>query len=154
YKGDSRVELHGPGFSKILLGADAADNWHDHLDLMVESIAANGGRSCINTSAIWTPAHGNEIAEALAKRLAKVKARPWDDPQAELAAFANPDMAKRISAMVDNLLRTPGAKDLTEARRGSPRLVKEGRVAWLLPTIVRCDSYEHPLANKEFLFPF
>jgi acyl-CoA reductase-like NAD-dependent aldehyde dehydrogenase len=154
YKNDPRVERHGPGFSKILLGADAADNWQDHLDLMVESIAANGGRSCINASAIWTPAHGKELAEALAARLAKVKARPWDDPQAKLAAFANPDMAERISAMVDNLLQTPGAKDLTEACRGSSRLVKEGRVAWLLPTIISCDSYEHPSANKEFLFPF
>jgi acyl-CoA reductase-like NAD-dependent aldehyde dehydrogenase len=154
YKRDPRVELHGPGLSKILLGADAADDWQDHLDLMVESIVANGGRSCINTSAIWTPAHGKQIAEALAERLAKVKARPWNDPQAEVAAFANPEMAERISSMVDNLLQTPGAKDLTEARRGSPRLVKEGRVAWLLPTIAPCDSYEHPLANKEFLFPF
>ena len=43
---------------------------------------------------------------------------------------------------------------LTAARRGTPRLVRKGRVAWLLPTIVSCDSYEHPLANKEFLFPF
>jgi hypothetical protein len=25
---------------------------------------------------------------------------------------------------------------------------------YLLPTIVRCDSAEHPLANREFLFPF
>jgi acyl-CoA reductase-like NAD-dependent aldehyde dehydrogenase len=154
YRNDPRVELHGPGFSKILLGADAADNWQDHLDLIVESIAANGGRSCINASAIWTPARGKELAEALADRLAKVKARPWDDPQAELAAFANPDMAERISGMVDNLLRTPGGRDLTEARRGGSRLVKNGRVAWLLPTIVSCEAYQHPLANQEFLFPF
>jgi acyl-CoA reductase-like NAD-dependent aldehyde dehydrogenase len=154
YKNDPRVELHGPGFSKVLLGADAADNWQDHLDLMVESVAANGGRSCINASAIWTPAHGRELAEALASRLAKVKARPWDDPHAELAAFANPDVAERISGVVDEQLKIPGATDLTEKHRGGPRLVKDGRIAWLLPTIVRCDSYEHPLANKEFLFPF
>jgi hypothetical protein len=25
---------------------------------------------------------------------------------------------------------------------------------YLLPTIVLCDSSEHPLANREFLFPF
>jgi acyl-CoA reductase-like NAD-dependent aldehyde dehydrogenase len=154
YKNDPRVELHGPGFSKVVLGADTADNWRDHLDLIVESIAANGGRSCINASAIWTPSHGRDLAEALAARLANVKARPWDDPQAQLAAFANPDIAERISAMVDNLLQTPGAADVTEKQRGSSRLVKEGRVAWLLPTIVRCETYDHPLANKEFLFPF
>ena len=26
--------------------------------------------------------------------------------------------------------------------------------AYLLPTIIRCDSPDHPLANKEFLFPY
>ena len=25
---------------------------------------------------------------------------------------------------------------------------------YLLPTVVHCDSSEHPLANREFLFPF
>jgi hypothetical protein len=50
-------------------------------------------------------------------------------------------------------LQVAGAVDLTESIRGTPRLVKKGRVAWLLPTIIRCDR-EHPLANKEFLFPF
>jgi acyl-CoA reductase-like NAD-dependent aldehyde dehydrogenase len=154
YKHDPRIELHGPGFSKVLLGADAADGWRDHLDLIAESVAANSGRSCINASAVWTPSHGRDLAEALAARLAKVKARPWDDPQAKLAAFANPEVAERISGLVDNLLQTPGAVDLTEQHRGGPRLVKEGRCAWLLPTVIRCDSYEHPLANKEFLFPF
>jgi hypothetical protein len=25
---------------------------------------------------------------------------------------------------------------------------------YLLPTIIQCDSFDHPLANREFLFPF
>ncbi|MSR30191.1 MAG: aldehyde dehydrogenase family protein [Gemmataceae bacterium] len=153
YRNDHRVEIHGPGFSKILLGEDQADNWRNYLDLMLESIAANGGRSCINVSGIWTPRHGKAIAQALGERLAQVQARAWDDPKAELAAFANPDVAERISAMADNLLQTPGAVDVTEKIRGSSRLVREGRCAWLLPTIVNCDT-QHPLANKEFLFPY
>jgi acyl-CoA reductase-like NAD-dependent aldehyde dehydrogenase len=154
YKNDHRVELHGPGFSKILIGADMAPRWREFLDEMIESIAANGGRSCVNVSAIWTPSHGREIADALAARLAKVKARAWDDPEAELAAFANPDVATAISAKVDEGLQTPGASDLTEKHRGAPRLYKEGRCAWLLPTIVFCESTAHPLANQEFLFPY
>ena len=56
YRKDPRVELHGPGYSKIILGADAAEDWEEHLDMMVSSILANGGRSCINASAVWTPA--------------------------------------------------------------------------------------------------
>lgn len=151
---DSRIEIHGPGYSKVLLGDDTADNWEHYLDIMETSIAANGGRSCINASAIWTPRHGREIAEALAKRLAKVQALSADDPRATLAAFANAAMAERISAMIDAELRVSGATDLTQQYRGAPRLVRKGRVAWLLPTIIWCEDREHPLANREFLFPF
>jgi acyl-CoA reductase-like NAD-dependent aldehyde dehydrogenase len=154
YKNDHRVELHGPGFSKIIIGDDCVDRWENYLDEMVECIAANGGRSCINISGVWTPRHGKAIADALAERLAKVKARPWDDPAAEIAAFANPDVGVAISGMVEEGMNTPGAVDVTEKKRGSPRLVREGRCAWILPTIVYCDSYTHPLANKEFLFPY
>ncbi|HXE53702.1 MAG TPA: aldehyde dehydrogenase family protein, partial [Tepidisphaeraceae bacterium] len=62
---DPRVELHGPGYSKVILGEDAADEWEKHIDLMASSIAANGGRSCINASAIWTPKNADKIADAL-----------------------------------------------------------------------------------------
>jgi acyl-CoA reductase-like NAD-dependent aldehyde dehydrogenase len=151
YKNDPRVELHGPGFSKVILGEDAADEWEKYLDVMVQSISANGGRSCINASAVWTPKNADKIAQAIAEKLATWKAYPADHPDAKLAAFANPTMPERISAMIDGQL--PGARDLTQEIRGTPRLVKEGRCAWLLPTIIRCDR-EHALANKEFLFPF
>jgi acyl-CoA reductase-like NAD-dependent aldehyde dehydrogenase len=153
---DSRVELHGPGYSKVVLGADAAARWEQHVDLMLSSIAANGGRSCINASAVWTPANGRAIAEALAQRLAKVSALPADHPDAQIAAFANPQMAQRISASIDQALRVPGAEDLTAKYRagGGERLVQQGRCAWLLPTIIWCQDRKHPLANREFLFPF
>src|SRR4029453_3992194 len=73
---DPRVQLHGPGYSKVVLGDDAAARWEEHIDLMVSSISANGGRSCINASAVWTPSNGHAIADALAQRLAKVQALP------------------------------------------------------------------------------
>jgi acyl-CoA reductase-like NAD-dependent aldehyde dehydrogenase len=154
YKNDPRVEIHGPGLSKVIIGPDVADRWEQHLDVLVESVAANGGRSCINASGVWAPRHGRAIAEALAERLAKTTARPWDDPNAALAAFANAQVAEAINGMVDNLLATPGATDVTATKRGGPRLVKDGRCAWLLPTVVYCETWDHPLANKEFLFPF
>ncbi len=154
WKDDPRVEVHGPGFSKIILGDDCADDWEKYLDVIESSIAANGGRSCINASAVWTPRHGREIADALAKRLGKVKALPADDPNASLAAFANPAVAERISAVVDHELQAPGAADVTERVRGTSRLVRSGRVAHLLPTIIRCEDAGHSLANREFLFPF
>lgn len=148
---DPRVELHGPGYSKVLLGDDAAGEWEKYIDLMVGSIAANGGRSCINASAIWTPRNADRIADALAQKLATIKALPADHPDAQIAAFANPQMPQRINSMIDGAMA--GAIDLTLKHRGTPRLVTNGRCTYLLPTIIRCDR-DHALANKEFLFPF
>lgn len=151
---DPRVELHGPGYSKVLLGDDAADRWAEHVDVITSSIAANGGRSCINASAVFTPRHGRALAEALAQRLARVQALPADDRRAEVAAFANPAVADAINASIEAGLREPGAIDLTAPLRAGPRLVRQGRVAFLLPTVVYCERVDHPLANREFLFPF
>src|SRR5665213_408794 len=148
---DPRIEVHGPGWSKVILGDDAAGEWEKYIDVMVGSIAANGGRSCINASGIWTPKNGDKIADALARKLSTIKALPADDPNAQIAAFANPQMAVRMNTAIESQLE--GAVDVTEKLRGSPRLVQQGRLAWLLPTIIRCDR-EHALANKEYLFPF
>ena len=154
YENDPRVELHGPGFSKIILGDDVADDWEKHLDVIETSIAGNCGRSCINTSAVWTPKNGKAIAETLARRLATVQALPADDPKASIAAFANPMMPEQIDAVIDNDLRVEGAVDMTREIRGSGRFVKLGRCAYLLPTIVWCEDRHHPLSNREFLFPY
>src|ERR1041384_8017816 len=66
---DPRIEIHGPGYSKVIVGEDCVAEWEQYLDVIVASIADNGGRSCVNASAVWTPAHAKEISEALAKRL-------------------------------------------------------------------------------------
>ncbi len=154
WRGDPRVEVHGPGYSKVILGPDAAADWPKHLHVMVSSIMENGGRSCVNASGVWTTAYANEIAEALAQRLATVGPKADDDPDARLAPFTDPRVAQSISAMIDRDLEVPGAVDLTARHRGGPRLVTWEGATYLLPTIVLCDSPEHPLANREFLFPF
>lgn len=152
---DPRVELHGPGYSKVILGPDAAENFAPYIDLIATSIAANGGRSCINASAVWTPKNADALAQALAQKLASIQALPADDPSAQIAAFANPQTAQRMNAAIDALLATDGehAEDLTAKIRGTPRLQTLGRCAYLLPTIIRCDR-SHPIANREYLFPF
>ena len=154
WQGDPRVEVHGPGYSKVLLGPDAAEEWRSHVEVMVSSIAENGGRSCVNASGVWTTAHAREIAEALADRLAAIRPRAEDDPEAQLAPFANPKVAEAISAMIDRELEVPGAVDLTASRRDGPRVVRWEGATYLLPTLVLCESAAHPLANREFLFPF
>ncbi len=151
---DPRIEIHGPGFSKIIIGEDCIDDWEDYLDVMVRSIADNGGRSCINASSVWVPRHGQEIAEALAERMAKLVPRPADDPEARLAPFADPNVALRISQIIDQGLETEGAREVTANHAGESRLVVREGCSYLLPTIIQCDDHDHPLANKEFMFPF
>jgi len=150
---DPRVEIHGPGYSKIIIGADCVDDWEQYLDVMVASIADNGGRSCVNASAVWTPAHAVEISEALAKRLAQIMPRAADDETAQLAPFVDPQVAKRINAIIDQGLSEPGARDVTAAYRDSERLTTWNNCSYLLPTVILSEP-DHPLAMKEFLFPF
>jgi acyl-CoA reductase-like NAD-dependent aldehyde dehydrogenase len=151
--GDPRIELHGPGYSKVVLGEDCADEWEKYLDVMVESIVANGGRSCVNASGVWTPRHGDAIAAALAEHLARIQPKPADDETAEIAPFADPNVARRISDMIDGGLDELGATDLSAPLRGE-RLVEFQGCSYLLPTVVRCASPDHGMANREFLFPF
>ncbi|MCP3914662.1 MAG: aldehyde dehydrogenase [bacterium] len=154
WKGDSRVELHGPGYSKVLLGADQIGRWREHLDVLVSSVVDNGGRSCINASSIFVPSHGAEIAEALAERVAGVEPVPADDPDARLSAFANVKFADYIDGAIESGLAAGGARDLTAAHRSGPRRVELDGAVYLRPTVVHCDSPEHPLAKTEYLFPF
>lgn len=155
---DPRVQLHGPGWSKVILGADEVPRWRDHLQLMTTSVASNGGRSCINASGLWIeatrPGRGREIAEALAERLAAIEALPLDHPEAALAAFPDPSLAHRISDLLDRHLAGGGAEDLTERYRGGGRVVEVDGCTFLLPTVVWCDDPGHPLTRLELLFPF
>ena len=154
WEDDLRVQLHGPGWSKVLLGADRVDDWRSQLDVMASSVSDNGGRSCINASSIWTPAHADDIAEALAERLNTIVARPLDHPDAGLAAFSEPRVAHAISDFIDSLLQQPGAEDVSARLRGSGRVAQVDGCTFLLPTVVRCTDPDHPLAGSEFLFPF
>ena len=154
WQGQGKVQLHGPGWSKVLLGPDQAASWADHVDLMVASVAANGGRSCINASGVWTSANGRDMADAMAQRLAAVEARPLDDPDAQLAAFPNPAVAHAVSDMIDQQLEIDGAEDLTAQYRQGSRVAEAGGCTFLLPTVIFCSDPGHPLAAAEFTFPF
>ena len=154
YRGDPRVQAHGPGFSKILLGDDQVDDWERYVDVMVESVFINSGRSCINCSGIWASRHTREIADALARRLAEVRPLPPDHPDAGLAAFTVPGVADAVSRSIDADLQAPGVTDLTAEYRQGERVVKQGRADYLLPTVIHCASPEAAVAKKEFMFPF
>jgi acyl-CoA reductase-like NAD-dependent aldehyde dehydrogenase len=154
YRGNPRVQAHGPGFSKILIGDDQVDRWEQFLDVMVDSVFLNSGRGCINCSGIWASRHTREIADAIARRLAEVTPLPPDHPDASLAAFSVPGVADAITKEIDADLQSPGVTDVTATYRQAPRLIKQGKADYLLPTVVHCASPDAAIAKKEYMFPF
>jgi len=152
YRGDPRVQVHGPGFSKIILGDDCVDDWEQHLDMMADSVAMNSGRGCINASAIYASRHTKAIAAALAERLGPIDAKMPDDPDAKLAAFTVPGAAKAIWGQIEGLLTAPGVTHATESY-GS-RLVEHDRCGWLRPVVAHATSPEPEITRAEYMFPF
>lgn len=152
HAGNPCVQVHGPGRSKVLIGEDCIENWRDYVDIIAESIAANGGRSCVNASSVVVPKYGREIAQALAEKLGPLEPLSHDDERAILAGFANPKMAEMIDAVIESEL--DGAEEVTAPIRGDARRVELANSNYLRPTIVWCPSFKHSLANREFMFPF
>ena len=108
YANNPAIQIHGPGFSKILIGDDEIERWPEYIDLMVSSIADNGGRSCINASAIVVPKYAAEIADALAQKLGPIVPLSAADENARLSGFANPKMAEYIDGAIEQDLKTAG----------------------------------------------
>ena len=62
--------------------------------------------------------------------------------------------ADAISNAIDADLKAPGVTDVTAGMRDVPRVVKDGRAEYLLPTVVHCESPDAAIAHKEYMFPF
>jgi acyl-CoA reductase-like NAD-dependent aldehyde dehydrogenase len=152
YEGNPRVQVHGPGFSKILLGDDVVDQWEKYLDLMVESVYANSGRGCINCSGVWASRHTREIAQALAERLGPIEVKPPDDPTAGLAAFTVRGQAQAIYASILEKMKEEGVEDMTS--QFGQRLVEKERCAYLRPWVIHSKSPDRKIAHTEYMFPY
>jgi acyl-CoA reductase-like NAD-dependent aldehyde dehydrogenase len=152
YEGNPTVQVHGPGFSKVLLGDDVVDDWEKYIDLIADGVYLNSGRGCINTSGVWASRHTKEIARALAERLGPIDALPPEDPKAALAAFTVPGQGQAVHASILEKLKEDGVEDCT-AKFGS-RLVEKAGCAYLRPWVIHCDSPERKAANTEYMFPF
>lgn len=151
YEGNPKVQVHGPGFSKILFGDDCVDDWEKHLDLMVDSVYRNGGRSCINASSIYASRHTKQIAEALAAKLGPIEVLPPEDPEAGLAAFTIPGVAQAILKSIEKDAEAAGVTDMTAAY--GERVVENDPVAFLRPVVLHHASHESETRNKEQMFP-
>jgi len=152
YSGNPGVQVHGPGFSKIIIGDDCVDNWPEYIDAMVESVYINGGRSCINASGIWASRHTKEIAAALAERLGPIEVKSPDDPESGLAAFTVAGVGPAVMGMIEQDIKEDGVTDCT-ADYGS-RLIEKERCSYLKPMVVHAGSPDASVASKEYMFPF
>ena len=155
YANNPAIQIHGPGYSKILIGEDEIERWPEFIDLMVAAISDNGGRSCINASAVVVPKYAAEIADALARKLGPIVRLPATDENARLSGFANAKMADFIDAAIEEGLKTPrrDRRDGQISQRPAQDAIRRRRLI-CGPTIVLCDSFAHPLANREFLCPY
>ena len=154
YANNPAIQLHGPGWSKFLIGDDCIENWRDYIDVMAASISDNGGRSCINASAILVPKYAAEIADALAQKIGPFAPLPNNDENAKLSGFANLKMADFIDTQIEDGLKTTGATDVTAKYRNGPRKATFEGGVYLRPTIIHAENVSHPLYNREYLCPY
>ena len=151
--------MHGPGYSKVVIGPDVADDWERHIDVIAESISNNGGRSCVNASGVWVTSHADRDRRSPGGTAREGDAASGGRPRGgSWRRLPIRPSRSRISAMIEQDLAPAesdggGASDVSAAVRGADRVVSVHGGTYLLPTIVRCDA-DHPLANREFLFPF
>ncbi|MBX7433432.1 aldehyde dehydrogenase family protein [Mycobacterium sp. Y57] len=95
YAQDPTVFVNGPGRSKILITAE--QDWRDHLDVVVDSVASLAGMACVNATAVLYEGDPAPLARALADRLDTLPALPNTDPGAALPT-APIDNARAIAA--------------------------------------------------------
>ena len=70
YAGNATVLTNGPGQTKILITAE--QDWREHLDVVVDSIAGLGGMACVNATAVLYEGDPAGLAQAVAQRLSAI----------------------------------------------------------------------------------
>src|SRR5215813_9805998 len=138
YKGNPRVQAHGPGFSKIILGDDKVDQWEKYIDIMADSVYINSGRGCINCSGVWASRHTEKIAEAIAAKIGPLQPLPPEDANSALAPFTVPGQGEGVNNDIEAALKEAGVTDYT-AKYGN-RMDKRERCVYMRPTIMHSDN--------------
>lgn len=140
YGSDPTLSVQGSGRSKIAITADV--DWHDHLDVIVESVSGGGGANCMNASALLIEGDAGAISEAIAQRLASLPVRPPLDEEAVLPVRA----AATAAALERHALDTARGSRVWlggDGIRGRSRRWQRGDAARRLPTR-RCGRRSSP----------
>ncbi|MCW2751825.1 MAG: aldehyde dehydrogenase [Aeromicrobium sp.] len=115
YAGTSRVLTQGPGRSKILITADV--DWHDYIDLIVDSVSQGGGIACTNTTAVFVEGDPIELARAVGAKLKLTPGLPPEHPEARLpvtSVRAARTIAEYLRRVAEGSTAVLGADDVVE----------------------------------------
>jgi acyl-CoA reductase-like NAD-dependent aldehyde dehydrogenase len=146
YATQPKMLPQGPGRSKILLTADV--DWREHLDVIVASISQEGGRACVNATAVLVEGDAAPVAQALAERLGAIPSLPPEDEHAVLPVLPVAE-ARKIERYL--LAKAAG----TVSWLGGDGIVDElgdGSAA-LRPAVHELDRPDAEQAGIELSFP-
>lgn len=146
YRGDATVFANGPGRTKILITAD--QDWHDHLETIVDSIANLGGMACVNATAVLYEGDPAPLAAAIADVLSAIEPLPSEDERAIL-----PTQPLDEARALANYLAGKAAG--TTAVLGADQVVAalDDGCAALRPAVHLMDSADPARLNVELPFP-
>ncbi|GLZ36593.1 aldehyde dehydrogenase family protein [Actinokineospora sp. NBRC 105648] len=146
YAGDTTVRTQGPGRSKILVTASA--DWRDHLDLIVDSVAAHAGVACLNTTTVLVQGDPGPLAAAIAERLAALPSLPPQDDRAVL-----PVTTAEAAEALERYLRAQAGEG--KAWLGGAGIVDElgDGSAVLRPSVYQLDAAPRGGRGVELPFP-
>lgn len=146
YASDPTVLVNGPGRTKIVITAE--QDWREHLDVIVDSIAGLGGMACVNATAVLYEGDPAPLANAIASRLSELKPLPNVDENATLPT--TPVASAR--ALAEYLARTAVG---TEAVLGADQVVADlgDGYAALRPAVHLLRRPDVRTINVELPFP-
>lgn len=146
YAHDARVLPQGPGRTKILITADT--DWRDHLDMIVGSVADEGGTTCVNATAVLVEGDPAPLAEAVAARLSALPSLPPLDERAVLPVCPL-DRAHALSSYLERVAVG------TRARLGGRGIVDDlgDGSAVLRPAVHQVDRADAVQLRTELPFP-
>jgi len=148
YGSTSRIKLHGPGRSKVVVLANA--DFEQAVSLIARLVMDDAGRGCINASAVIVEGDADRLAGAVAAALERV---PVLSPLSEhaLLGATRPAHAAAFDGLIDSQFGSE-ARELTSGP--AHRVATIDGMTIMRPVVIEVPSFEHALFGLELPFPF
>lgn len=149
------IDKHGPGSSMTYDEILTSQTLDSHARGMME----DGGRGCVNTTALLTPPERARItAREIYGRAKSIEIKDPLDPEAVIPAYKNAEQATGINMMINQMTRDGAIRMngnlLSRIRGKGDTLVERDGVRYLKPTVVFCETPDHPLFGMELPMQF